>query len=71
MFERLKENNIFARKYFYPLVTDFDCYRGYFDKTALPVAREISEKVLTLPLYADLELETVDHICDIITKNVP
>ena len=71
LFERLKENNIFARKYFYPLVTDFDCYRGYFDKTALPVAREISEKVLTLPLYADLELETVDHICDIITKNVP
>lgn len=71
LFERLKENNIFARKYFYPLVTDFDCYRGCFDKAALPVAREISEKVLTLPLYADLELETVDHICDIITKNMP
>lgn len=71
LFERLRENDIFARKYFYPLITDFDCYRGCFDKTVLPVARGISEKILTLPLYADLELEVVDHICDIITKNVP
>lgn len=70
LFERLRENDIFARKYFYPLITDFDCYRGCFDKTVLPVARGISEKILTLPLYADLELEVVDHICDIITKNV-
>lgn len=68
LFERLRKNDIYARKYFYPLITEFDCYRGCFIKTALPVAREISEKVLTLPLYADLELEMVDYICDIVVK---
>lgn len=70
LFERLKENNIFARKYFYPLITDFDCYKGCFDAASTPVAKEISEKVLTLPLYADLQLEMVDRICDIIAQDV-
>lgn len=68
LFERLKENNIFARKYFYPLITDFDCYKGCFDTAATPVAKEIAGKVLTLPLYADLQLNVVDHICDIIAE---
>lgn len=68
LFERLKENNIFARKYFYPLITDFDCYKGCFDTAAIPVAKEIAGKVLTLPLYADLRLEIVEHICDIIAE---
>lgn len=69
LFERLKENNIFARKYFYPLITDFDCYKGCFDMAATPVAKEIAGKVLTLPLYADLRLEIVEHICDIIAES--
>lgn len=67
--ERLKEKNIFARKYFYPLTTDFDCYRECFRAADIPVARKVSENVLTLPLYADLPLETVDYICDIISEN--
>src|SRR5665648_558952 len=62
----LEMHNIFARKYFYPLTSSYECYRGRFDQEATPVAQYIAERVLTLPLYADLELEDVDRICEII-----
>ena len=62
----LADNNIFARKYFYPLVNDFDCYKNDYNSNDTPVAKNIAENVLTLPLYADLSLEDVDHICNII-----
>lgn len=64
--DRLAENCIHARKYFYPLTSEFSCYKGKFDPEKTPVALEISKKVLTLPLYADLDLADVDRVCDII-----
>jgi len=68
VFEKLKAENIIARKYFYPLTNGFECYKGLVtageDKT--PVAKYIAQRVLTLPLYADLTEEDVDRICDII-----
>jgi len=66
--DKLKENNIFARKYFYPLTNSFDCYHGKFDVNKTPVAQHIAKRVLTFPLYADLSLEDVDRICDIVLK---
>ena len=66
LFEKLKDNGIIARKYFYPLTNSFDCYKGKFEMNNTPVAKYISERVLTLPLYAELSLEDVDRICDII-----
>lgn len=62
----LEKNNIFARKYFYPCVNEFGCYKSWFDTSETPIAREISYRVLTLPIYADLALEDVDRICDIL-----
>lgn len=70
LFALLKANNIVARKYFYPLITSFDCYRDFFPVVDVAVAEGIAEKVMTLPLYADLSLEIVDRICDIIVKGV-
>lgn len=64
--KKLIENNIFSRKYFYPITNSFDCYKGKFDDSKTPIALEYSKKVLTLPLYADLDLNVVDEICDII-----
>lgn len=68
IFEMLSEQGITARKYFYPLTNSFECYRNYptagTEKT--PVAQHLTLRVLTLPLYADLPLEDVNHICDII-----
>ena len=68
MFEKLAEHGIGARKYFYPLTNSFDCFNGKYDLDKTPVARHISNRVLTLPLYADLSLEDVDRICDVILK---
>lgn len=66
VFDKLAENGIGARKYFYPLTNTFECFHGTYDVAETPVALHISKRVLTLPLYADLALEDVDRICDII-----
>lgn len=68
VYDTLKNENIMARKYFYPLTNDFECYKDRFDNNTTPVAKYIAERVLTLPLYADLPLVDVDRICDIILK---
>ena len=68
VYERLAEHDIVARKYFYPLTNGFDCFHGMFDVNETPVALCLSKRVLTLPLYADLPLEEVDRICDIILE---
>lgn len=68
IYEKLQTQGIMARKYFFPLTNSFACYRHYptagVEKT--PVAQHLALRVLTLPLYADLSLEDVDRICDII-----
>ena len=61
---RLRENDIIARKYFYPITNSFDCYD--YDANETPIALDISKKVLTVPMYAGLKVEEVDKICDII-----
>lgn len=64
--EALKQQNIFARKYFYPITSDFECYKDQFNVDETPIAKNIADKVLTLPLYADLSLVDVEQICEII-----
>lgn len=66
VFAKLEENGICARKYFYPITSAFDCYKDRFDPNETPVALDVSLRVLTLPLYADLDLAIVDKICEII-----
>ena len=68
VYKMLAENDIVARKYFYPLTNSFECYRNYptagTEKT--PKAQHIAVRVLTLPLYADLDINDVDKICNLI-----
>lgn len=64
--ERLAEQGINARKYFFPLTNHNEAYGFRGEET--PVALHISERVLTLPLYPDLAMEDVDRICEIITE---
>lgn len=70
VYEKLEQQGITARKYFFPLTNSFECYRHYptagVEKT--PVAQHLALRVLTLPLYADLALEDVNRICDIILR---
>lgn len=66
VFDKLEENGIIARKYFYPLTNTFSAFHGKYNVLETPVALHISKRVLTLPMYADLSLEDVDRICAII-----
>ena len=70
VYEALQVKNITARKYFYPLTNSFECYSDLptagVEKT--PVAAFLADRMLTLPLYADLAPEDVERICDIILK---
>lgn len=62
----LAEQGIVARRYFYPLTSAFSCYAGRYVPGDTPIAADISQRVLTLPLYGDLPLQQVDRICDIV-----
>ena len=62
--ERLAAQDIFARKYFYPLTNH--CEAGGFHGDETPIAKYVSERVLCLPLYPELAMEDVDRICGII-----
>lgn len=70
LYQALRDDHIFARKYFYPLITDFDCYKDRYAQTPLPAAKKMASQVLTLPLYGDLGLETVERICRAVKKIV-
>lgn len=67
--ERLwTEKNINARKYFCPITSDMTYYKNKYGVTDTQVAREISNRVLTLPMYYELTLEEVDYITDSIKE---
>lgn len=68
IYELLKKNDVYARKYFYPITSNFDCYSKTLNPGNTPIAKYMSERVLTLPLYADLQLNDVDRICRLIKK---
>ncbi len=68
LFDLLAKNDICARKYFYPLINDYGCYNKKYNSEDTPIAKDIADRVITLPLYADLSLETVDQICNIINN---
>jgi dTDP-4-amino-4,6-dideoxygalactose transaminase len=68
VYAHLRAYNVHARKYFYPLTSDYPCYRQLpsANETMLPVAKKVSDEVLCLPFYGALKLEEVDTICALI-----
>ena len=72
IYSELIKNGIKPRKYFYPLTSDFDYFKekdiGIVKKNELKIATYISDRILCLPLYPDLEIEIVDKIIHIIKK---
>lgn len=66
VFAKLKECNVFARRYFYPLLTDFAPY--IYAQNTCPVAEDIAKRVLTIPTYHDLQLCDADDIANIILE---
>lgn len=68
LYNKLKENNIFGRRYFYPLISNFPVYRGLesADPANLPIATKLAEQVLCLPMYADLSDDDVARILQVV-----
>ena len=64
----MQKNNIYTRKYFYPITNSFECYQGKFDVFKTPIALRISKRILCLPMYSDLSVKEIDRIVSIITK---
>lgn len=64
--DSLAKEDIHVRKYFYPLTSDMDCYKGRFDSSLTPVAKWTADRAITLPMSASLSLDDVDRICDIV-----
>ena len=68
LYDTLKEKNIYARKYFYPLTSDEACFKNRYKNDRLNHARELAKKVLVLPFYAELEFEKMEKIVYLIEQ---
>lgn len=68
IYEKLRSKNIFARRYFYPLISNFPMYRGLpsANKSNLPVANSIANQIICLPIYPNLTKDDVCRITDIL-----
>ena len=69
LYQRLKDNGIHPRRYFYPLISDFPMYHGLpsAHRENLPDAAVAAQQVLCLPIYSDLDISVVDEITSFIT----
>lgn len=68
LYQKLKDNDIFGRRYFYPLISDFSTYRGLESARAenLPVANKVANTVICLPMHHELRIEDIERIVSII-----
>ncbi|MCP4440176.1 MAG: DegT/DnrJ/EryC1/StrS family aminotransferase [Aureispira sp.] len=66
VFKALADNEIGARRYFYPVLSSLD----YVDPQTMPVAEDIAQRVLCLPLYEQLTEDDIEKICTVILKTL-
>lgn len=66
--QQLKNHNIYARRYFYPLISDFAAYKQLpsANTNQLPIAKDIAARVICLPIYPEIPSELISTICNII-----
>lgn len=70
LYEKMKSQNVWGRRYFYPLISDFAMYRGLPSATKenLPIATRMANEVICLPMYAGLTEEDITRVLDCIKK---
>jgi dTDP-4-amino-4,6-dideoxygalactose transaminase len=70
LFQRMRDNGVLVRRYFYPLISDFPMYRGLTSasQSNLPVAAQAARRVLCLPIYPDLDPKEVVRIAHLIAE---
>lgn len=71
LYEHLKQNNIFGRRYFYPLISEFPMYKGLdsANPNNLKVAERIADQVICLPIYPDIRDDEIKQITKLITNS--
>jgi len=70
IYDALKEREIFSRKYFWPICTDFDCYKNFTIHTVhdAPVSNNVKDRVLCLPFHSGVEAEHIAAVADVLTE---
>lgn len=68
LYLKLRKNGIYARRYFYPLISDFPMYRALPSArpAGMPVAKELANKVICIPIYPGVDLSVIAFICNLI-----
>ncbi|XTI73416.1 DegT/DnrJ/EryC1/StrS family aminotransferase [Acidithiobacillus sp. AC3] len=71
LYDKLKTHGYHARRYFYPLISDFPMYRGYPSarRDNLPIATQMAAQVLCLPIFPALDHQTVEDIVALIASH--
>ncbi len=68
LYEKMRANGVYARRYFFPLISEFPMYRGLpsAHRDNLPVASAAAKKILCLPIFPSLESAQLDRIIDLL-----
>lgn len=68
LFQKLRDAGIYARRYFYPLISEFPMYRGMPSAASanLPEASRMAAQIICLPIYPDLPAAQVEHIVHLV-----
>ena len=70
IYHKLVENNIYPRRYFYPITADQACFKNKYRNIKLEYARYYADRILVLPLYAELEKIQIEQIVQYIKRNL-
>lgn len=72
LYQKLKDYNIYGRRYFYPLISEFPMYKGLDSASPgnLKVAQKVASQVICLPIFPDLSLDSVTHIAKVLKKKI-
>ncbi len=70
LYNTLLKKGIHTRKYFYPLISDYACYKDIYNGLNTPIAYKVASEVLTLPIYGDLGSDKAEEICEIIRNGL-
>lgn len=68
LYQKLKDNNILGRRYFYPLISEFSTYKGLESSSIsnLPIAHKLANSVICLPMYADLTDDDIERVINVV-----
>jgi dTDP-4-amino-4,6-dideoxygalactose transaminase len=71
LYEKLKGEGIFSRRYFYPLISQFPMYEGLASSAPLnlPIATKTANEVLCLPIYPGLSEDSISKIISLISAS--